>query len=201
PDPAASGPVKAFWTDGTIVSGQLIEITDTVTVIRADFTETPVRSQTKGLNRLSNAAATPVSDAHDRLFLGDQSSLPGTLQPSGLNLQEGDSAGTGNRSEKLHPDQQRSSSQESVIRWRVPGAESFTPLMRRPFRVVRNSYRRFSEEASPEHPDVVYLTSEDIVPCRIEKVADDQLRVSSAWFSETQIPTTMIRAVELHRPE
>lgn len=201
PDPAASGPVKAFWADGTVVSGQLIEITDSVTVIRADFTETPVRSQTKGLIRLSNAAAVPVSDAHDRLYLGDQSSLPGTLQPSGMNLQNRDSDGTDNHSERLHPDQQRSSSQESVIRWRVPGAESFSPLIRSPFRVVRNSHRSSSDEASPEHPDVVYLTSEDIVPCRIEQVSDDQLRVSSAWFSETQIPTTMIRAVELHRPE
>ena len=67
-------------------------------------------------------------------------------------------------------------------------------------RFVRGEQPTASPIDVVKFPDVVFLTNNDAVPCRVEGVTESLVKVTSPHFQVTEISVDQVKAVELSRP-
>lgn len=167
--------IQVVWNDGAVLTGHLVRLNDRELTMSTEATVEPVTCSLHGMERISFSRVTTQAEQPDRLFFAG-GSLQGTLSI-----------------DNQQPDQ--------PVRWRPPGGMNASALAAGDkARFVRGEQPESSPIDVAKFPDVVFLTNNDAVPCRVEGVTESIVQVVSPHFSETKIRVDQVKAVELSRP-
>ena len=173
--PAAEpGKTQISWSDGAAISGDLASIRDGAAELLTSWSNSPVICRTDTLSAVTFPLSKAKEAASDQLFHAD-GSLQGSLSFDGP--------------------------ADSSIRWTPHGAVQSVALAHSGnARILRRSgVMHFSENPDllKGFPDVVYLTNDDVLPCRVDLWTEDSVSLSSPLASMKTLPLSSIRAVEL----
>lgn len=168
------GKTQISWSDGAAISGDLTSIRNGAAELLTSWSTSPVICQTDALSAVTFPRSEANETASDLLFHAD-GSLQGSLSFDGT--------------------------EDSPVCWRPLGG--LQPAALSPggnARVRRRSgIVHFSENPDllKGFPDVVYLSNDDVLPCRVDSWNEDSISLTSPLASITTLPLTAIRAVEL----
>jgi thiol-disulfide isomerase/thioredoxin/small nuclear ribonucleoprotein (snRNP)-like protein len=163
---------QAFYYDGTRITGNLVRVENGQMLIKPDSAEGPVSSALVGMRRLVFRQPKDLpEDGHDRVYW-DGGSLRGTL------------AGGDTR--------------ETAIQWRPVGALNSTNLAAgSKARFVRSEKSEGIKYDRQKFNDMVFLTTRDVIPCRVLSIDHEAVHLETALAAATRIPVQFVRAIEL----
>jgi hypothetical protein len=190
--------IRLFGRDHSSMSGELVSISDGTVQLRHQATDQPVVLPLSAVTKMMFTGSEVVSGTPDRLFFAG-GTLPGSLQlgdPQQLPENLGVKQSVGDRENGAVQN-----SGADLIRWKPPGGRNYASLdSSGNVRFARGSQPTTLNFDHKEFSDVLYLANNDVLPCRLKRVSQDGIEVSSPWFSAQHIPATHLRAVELQRP-
>ena len=173
------GTTSVFWLDGTRITGELSEIMKGKIGVRTNYSDEPIVSDLDKSNRLLFTPAKPAGKAAaankaiDRLY-----SSGGTLH--GTLVGNGDDVGT------------------AALRWRPTGGLNSSPLAPNcDARFVRGKRTEEVTYDKKKYSDLLYLVSGDVVPCHVDSIDEDALRITTAFAKAGKIPHDNVKAIEL----
>ncbi len=162
---------RIAWRDGGFISGDLVSMDVDSVTLSTDHSRTPITSSLAGVRRVVLPIAEKSNAEPDRLFF-EGGSLGGnlTVEDSG----------------------------SSPIRWIPIGGRNSTTL-------ISKGNARFQRGEEPTeltintaaYPDVLYLGSGDVLPCRLEGCDEEFLRITSPVMDTRQLPNRHVKAIEL----
>ena len=163
---------QAFYYDGTRITGNLVRIENGQMLIKPDSAEGAIGSTLTGMRRLIFREPEDLSeDGHDRVYW-DGGSLRGTLAG-------GDTP-------------------ETAIQWRPVGALNSTNLAAgSKARFVRSEKSEGIKYDRQKFNDMVFLTTRDVIPCRVSSIDHESVYLETALAAATRIPNQFVRAIEL----
>ncbi|MBI1309690.1 redoxin domain-containing protein [bacterium] len=163
---------QAFYYDGTRITGNLVRIEDGGIFIRPNTAAAPIESRLVGMRRLLFRQPEDLpEDGNDRVYW-DGGSLRGTLAG-------GDTP-------------------ETAIQWRPVGALKPTNLAATSkARFVRSEKSEGIKYDRQRFNDMVFLTTRDVIPCRVNAIGPEFLLLETAFAEATRIPSQFVRAIEL----
>jgi thiol-disulfide isomerase/thioredoxin len=163
---------QAFYYDGTRITGNLVRIENGQLQIQPNSAAAPIASALTGMRRLIFRQPEDLpEDGHDRVYW-DGGSLRGTLAG-------GDTP-------------------ETAIQWRPVGALNSTNLAAgSKARFVRSEKSEGIRYDRQKFNDMVFLTTRDVIPCRVTEIDHESLQLETAFTAATRIPTAFVRAIEL----
>lgn len=168
------GKIQLSWADGAAISGNLIAVRDGLAELQTSWATTPVLCRIDALSAMTFPRSETPAPASDRL-LHAHGVLQGQVSFDGPAT--------------------------APLRWLATGASqsvAFQPGSSS--RILRGTtVVHFSEtpDLLKGCPDVLYLASNDVLPCRIDAWDEQVIRFTSPLASVTSLPSTSIRAVEL----
>ena len=169
-----TGKTQLSWSDGAAISGNLVSIRDGAAELLTSWSTAPVICQTNTLSAVTFARSEVKETTQDQLFHAD-GSLQGSLSFDGP--------------------------ADSPIRWMpLGGVQSVALAQNGNARILRRSgIAHFSENPDllKGFPDVVYLSNDDVLPCRVDLWNEDSVSLSSPLAGMKTLPLSAIRAVEL----
>ncbi len=176
-DDAAEAPTTSaeiVWNDGTTLSGTLLTVDENTAVMRSPVARDPVQCSLYNVARLGLTPTVLPPTQLDRLFHSG-GSLQGSLVVDG---------------EAANP-----------IQWTPLGGNNASTLKNGDdARFIRGaSVTHFSEhpEMLTAFPDVIYLTNNDVLPCRVEVYSEEVITLSLPFSQVKTFPRKNVRAVEL----
>lgn len=164
--------VQVFFYDGTRITGDLVSIENGSLLIQPEATVKPIGSTLTGVRRLIFRRPEDLpEDGHDRVHW-DGGSLGGTLAGG--------------------------STPETAIQWRPVGALNSTTLAPQSrARFVRSEKSEGIQYDRKRFNDMVFLTTRDVIPCRVKSIKADAISLDTAFAKATRIPGRYVRAIEL----
>ncbi len=172
----SDGSCRVAWSDGTSLSGELAGISAGRIRLQTSYSDQPIVSDLGGASRLVFTGArpgTPADEVPDTLYCSG-GTLHGTLQGNG------DDTGA------------------DALRWRPLGGINSSPLAPDcAARFVRGSRTTQLAYDKKRFGDLLYLTSGDIVPCRVLAIDEEALQIETAFGSATTIGHEHVKAIEL----
>jgi len=171
-DQPTDGLVQAWYHDGTRLTGTLKAVGENSITLVPPGSEDPVVSTLAGARRLTFQPSGQVpADGPDTLFC-EGGTLHGTL--------------TGGNS----PD--------SAVLWRPVGGLSASALAPgAQARFVRGQSVKAFDFDQTRFADRLFLTTHDVVPCRIRTIDDQVIELQTAFSERTRIPVEFVKAIEL----
>lgn len=168
------GATQVVWSDGGFVSGALASITEGRAMIAATYSKSLLQCDLTDAVRLGLTPSPNETSQSDRLFHAG-GALQGSLVVEG---------------EADHP-----------IQWKPLGGLNASTLKNGgDARFVRSAgMTHFSDhpEMLLSFPDVVYLTNNDVLPCRVESCSDESVSLLLPFSDVKSFPRNFVRAVEL----
>jgi thiol-disulfide isomerase/thioredoxin len=169
------GKIQLSWPDGAAISGSLISVRDGQAELQTSWATTPVLCRIDALSAMTFPRSEAPAPATDDRLLHAHGVLQGQVSFDGPAT--------------------------TPLRWLATGASqsvAFQPGSNA--RILRGTtVVHFSEtpDLLKGYPDVLYLTSNDVLPCRIDTWDEQGVRFTSPLASVTTLPATSLRAVEL----
>jgi len=163
---------QAYYYDGTRITGDLVRIENGRMQIKPNSAEAPIGSALAGMRRLIFRQPEDLpEDGHDRVYW-EGGSLRGTLAG-------GDTP-------------------ETAIQWRPVGALNSTNLAAgSKARFVRSEKSEGIRYDRQKFNDMVFLTTRDVIPCRVSSIDREFVHLETALAAATRIPNQFVRAIEL----
>lgn len=169
-DDSDTAPVRMKWRDGGVLHGEIQEVTPTEALLRPIWSEVPIIAARQGIQQIRFSGGLDVPAGPDELIMG------GRLLHGHLVVDAG-----------RYP-----------ITWRPTGAIRGVPLQSGDNAVVeRSSKTKPVMIDAEEFPDTVYLRNNDIIPCRLDSITEQDVELSSPFATATRFPSDAITAVEL----
>ncbi|MBL8818118.1 MAG: TlpA family protein disulfide reductase [Planctomyces sp.] len=172
-DGPAPGPVQVSWSDGTVISGVFAEATPESFRMQVPWSEGIVSSFRHGVHRLTLPGTLAAQPEPDTLYF-EGGSLQGNLKME---------PGT------THP-----------VLWQPIGSRNAVSLRSSD----RARFLRGARQTEPtinltEFPDVVYLSDDSVLPCRLLSVSNEKIEIASPLTAGAEVLREHLRAVELTR--
>ena len=168
------GATQIIWKDGGFISGTLVSAANGRALMKTPYSDSPVECELTGVMRISLTPGKESSSQTDRLVHA-QGSLQGSLAVDGES--------------------------SSPVRWRTLGGLNDSALtLSEDVRIHRGAdMLHFTSipDILSQFPDVIYLRNNDVLPCRIEKCAEEAVQLSLPFSKVTAFDRKEIRAIEL----
>ena len=158
------------WRDGGLLYGNLIGITESAATVETHWSKTPVSANPDGIQLIEFSDETTDVEGPDELIVG------GRLLHGHLVVDAGN----------------------QPVTWKPTGAAVGVALQSSDNAVVRRSTEATAVWVDPkEYPDTIYLRNNDVIPCRLEGMTDDAVRLTSPFSSAKEFSSADIKALEL----
>ncbi len=165
--------VRLTFTDGESISGSLVGLSDGKVLLKTVHSDEPVSSKLEGAANLQlTGTITPPAEP-DRMYF-PSGSLQGTLVIDDTS--------------------------DSPVRWKPLGGLNASSLIADgTARFVRGQKAAQVAVDTNRFPDVLYLTNNDVIPCRLLSCRSDTIRMESPFCQMSEIPAVDVRAIELRQ--
>lgn len=171
----ADGSTNVTWLDGARVTGELTEVRGGRIGVKSNYSAQPIVSSLEHANRLlfsAEAGKPEEATAPDRLYCSG-GTLHGTL------VGNGDDQGA------------------AALRWQPVGGLNSSPLAPNcDARFVRGRRTKELSYDKQKYGDLLFLISGDIVPCRVNSIDEEFLRITTAFAQAERIPHDNVKAIE-----
>ncbi len=158
------------WRDGGLLHGDIVRMTKTAATLQLPWSSTPITADPEGIQLVEFSGGVSDVTGPDELI------IEGRLLHGHLVVDAG----------------------EQPVTWRPTGAATGVALQSGDNAVVTRSIEASVVSIDPhEYPDTIYLRNNDIIPCHLEKITDNAVRLSSPFTSTREFPSRDIKALEL----
>ncbi|MEO2031574.1 MAG: TlpA disulfide reductase family protein [Planctomycetaceae bacterium] len=158
------------WRDGGMLYGDIVNMTESAATLQTSWSSTPVAANPLGIKLVEFAGRTAVAGGPDELIVS------GRLLHGHLVVDAG----------------------EQPVTWKPTGSATGVALRSGDNAVVTRSTKASGVSIDPtEYPDTIYLHNNDIIPCRLDSITENAVRLSSPFASAREFPSKDIKALEL----
>lgn len=162
--------VRMKWRDGEILTGQLLNMKDGVAFVWPPWSEEPFKATLNGMQNIHFFKAQSSSHGPDELI------IDGQLMHGKLLVDEGD----------------------QPVLWKPTGSTNALELRSGGNAVViRSAISTAVSVDSEKYPDTIYLQNNDILPCHLESISEEVVRLSTPFALAKEFPSAEIKALEL----
>jgi|GEM_PF-1560699 len=158
------------WRDGGSVTGELVELNDQDGAFRTDWSDESIGISMDGLQLAEFPADSELPQGPDELIVA------GRLLHGNLVVDSG----------------------HQPVTWKPTGGLEGVGLRSGDNAVVtRRSAAAPVDVSATEFPDTLYLRNNDVIPCRVDSITEDEIRVLSPFMSSKEFPSQIVKALEL----
>lgn len=167
-------PARVSFIDGAIVSGKLFAVQDGRIAITTPYSDQPIWSQL--------ASVRSINLTHPKAAAADP------LPPDVLLL----------TNSKLHGQLTGSKSPKNPLAWKPVGSRNASTIAANMTgQIIRETPKAGESPIDQGLKDILYLTNQDVVPCKIRAVDDSFLYIETPLVELAKIPNSDVKAVEL----
>lgn len=162
--------VRLKWRDGGMLQGNMLQLTPSGASIQPTWSVESIQADQQGIQLIEFTDGSETAPGPDELIMG------GRLLHGHLVVD----AGT------------------PPITWKPTGAVTGVALQSGDNAVVKRSSQTMPVTIDSEkYPDTIYLRNNDIIPCRLQSIAENAVQLTSPFATATQFPAVDITAIEL----
>jgi thiol-disulfide isomerase/thioredoxin len=166
-------PTRVSFIDGAVVSGKLVGVKDQTIGILTSYSDQPIWSKLASV-RIINLTHPKAPKA--------------VLPPDVLMLSNS----------KLHGKLAGTSDPKTPLAWLPVGSRNASGIKSSlSGQIIRERPEAGESPIDQGLRDILYLTNQDVVPCKIQAVDDDHLHIATPLVEIKKIPNSDVKAVEL----
>ena len=157
------------WRDGGILTGHLVRQDAATAVLRPEWSNTDITTQVQGLQLIRFQSSQSQPAGQDELI------VDGRLLHGCLVVDSGD----------------------RPVTWKPTGGIQGVELRSGDNAVVMRQGEAIAVSINPdEFPDTLYLRNNDVIPCRVDRITEDAIRLTSPFGSAREFQAKSIKAIE-----
>lgn len=166
-------PARVSFIDGAVISGEVVGVDNGRVAVKTSYSDAPIWSQLASVRSIDLTHPEAVKDS---------------LPPDVLVLSD----------VKLHGQLTGSSDPENPLAWLPVGSRNASAMkLNTTGQIIREKPEAGESPIDLGLRDILYLTNQDVVPCKIQSVDDEHLHIATPLVEITKIRNSDVKAVEL----
>ncbi|MCA9060153.1 MAG: hypothetical protein KDA85_16710, partial [Planctomycetaceae bacterium] len=184
------------WADGGYVSGRFLNATDSAIQLQPSWSQAPLQASLHHARELTfervlSDPPEPEQSASDNFQPADSANVPVAGTQESLDHLEYDGG-------SLRGTLVTEGESSNPLRWKPVGASNGSGFVTtNGMRIRRSAIAAEVAVDGKQFPDAIYLSNDDVLPCRLESWSEESVRVTTPFADAREFPVTEVRAVEL----